>query len=101
MFHETDDFERTSSGNIMIASRPDIRDDTKPKNLSPGTTGGPESKLTSESTLMDARPVNERKHTEKRLTIHYTPTRFPTHHGNISQLTSLENYRSLMASTPS
>jgi hypothetical protein len=99
-FHETSDFEKTSSENIMIASQRDIRDDTKPRNLSPGTIGGLESKPTSEGTLMDAKPVNQPKHIERRLTTRYIPMRFPMHHGNISRLILLGSYQSLMALMP-
>jgi hypothetical protein len=81
MFHETNNFKKTSLENIMTASRLDIQEDTKPRNLSPGTIGGPESKPTLESTLMDVKPVNEPSHTKRKPTTHYTPMRSPIHLG--------------------
>jgi hypothetical protein len=101
MFHETNDSGRTSFENIMIASQQDIWEDTKPRSLSPETIGGPESKLTLESTLMDAKHANEQRHIEKRLTTHYIRTRSLTHHGNTSRSISLGSYWSPMALTPS
>ena len=101
MFHETNDFEKTLFENITMELREDIQDDIKHKNSSPETIGGPASKGIFGNTSMDAKHANELRHTGKKLTIHYTQMRSPTHHGNIFQSISLGNYLNQMASTPS
>ena len=101
MFCEINDFEMILFGNILTASQEDMQGDTRLRSSSPGTTGGPESKETSESILVDEKPVSEPNPIGKRLITLYIPTKSQMHHGNTFLLPSSANYRSQMALMPS
>ena len=101
MSQEINDFEKTSFENITTVSQEDIWGDTRHKSSLLETIGGPEFKLTSESTLVDVKPAKELNLTEKKLITHYILMKSLTHHGNIFRSILLGSYPNQMASMPS